>query len=72
MTLKDALKQLESLGSEKMRVQNAKRGAGANQFGVQRGEILKVAEKIKADHALAVALCVTGTHGQGRPCYGPE
>lgn len=60
MTLKDALKQLEALGSEKMRAQNAKHGAGANQFGVKRGDIRKVADKIKTDHALALALWQTG------------
>ena len=60
MTLKEALKQLESLGDEKMRAQNAKHGAGKNQFGVKRGDIRKVAEKIKTDHELALALWQTG------------
>jgi 3-methyladenine DNA glycosylase AlkD len=60
MTLKDALKQLESLGHEKVRAQNAKTGAGKNQFGVKRGDIRKVAEKIKTDHELALALWQTG------------
>jgi 3-methyladenine DNA glycosylase AlkD len=60
MTLKEALKQLESLGDEKMRAQNTRHGAGKNQFGVKRGEIRKVAEKIKTDHALALALWQTG------------
>jgi 3-methyladenine DNA glycosylase AlkD len=60
MTLKDALKQLESLGSERMRAQNSKHGAGKNQFGIKRGDIRKVAEKIKADHELALALWHTG------------
>ncbi len=39
MTLKEALKQLEALGTEKMRAQNAKNGAGDNQFGVRRGDV---------------------------------
>ncbi|MCF2506116.1 hypothetical protein L0663_22160 [Dyadobacter sp. CY107] len=56
MTLKEALDQLESLGSEKMREFNRKRGAGENQFGIKLGEIRTVANKIKADHALALAL----------------
>ncbi len=60
MTLTAALKQLESLGSEKMRAQNAKHGAGGKQFGVKRGDIRKVADKIKSDHALALALWRTG------------
>ena len=60
MTLKEALKQLESLGDEKMRTQNARHGAGKNQFGVKRGDIRKVAEKIKTDHQLALALWRTG------------
>jgi 3-methyladenine DNA glycosylase AlkD len=60
MTLKEALKQLESLGDEKMRAQNARHGAGRNQFGVKRGDIRKVAENIKTDHELAVALWQTG------------
>jgi 3-methyladenine DNA glycosylase AlkD len=57
MTLKETLKQLEALGHEKMRAHNRKRGlAGDNQFGVQLGDIRKVAAKIKTDHALAMAL----------------
>jgi 3-methyladenine DNA glycosylase AlkD len=60
MTLKDALKQFEALGSDKMRAQNSKCRAGSAQFGVKRGEIRKVAEKIKCDHALALGLWQTG------------
>src|SRR5688500_9313766 len=60
MTLKDALKQLESFGSEAVRAQNAKNGAGKNQFGAKRGDIRKVADKIKTDHELALALWETG------------
>lgn len=60
MTLKDALAELESLGSEKVRAQNRRNGAGDNQFGVLLGDIRKVAEKIKTDHALALALWGTG------------
>lgn len=65
-TLKDALKQLEALGSEDIRAYNAKSnpffgdGAGDNQFGVQLGDIRTVAKKIKTDHALALALWDTG------------
>jgi 3-methyladenine DNA glycosylase AlkD len=60
MTLKEALKQLKSLGDEKMQAQNFKHGAGKNQFGVKRGDIRKVAEKIKTDDELAFALWQTG------------
>ena len=60
MTLKDALKQLKALGNEKVRALNAKSGAGDKQFGVQLGDIRKVAKKIKTDHALALSLWETG------------
>lgn len=60
MTLKEALKQLESLGNEKVRARNKKNGAGDNQFGVQLGDLRKVAAKIKTDHDLALALWATG------------
>jgi 3-methyladenine DNA glycosylase AlkD len=60
MTLKEALARLEALGSEKMRAQNVKRGATGDQYGVQMGDIRKVAKEIKADHALALALWATG------------
>ena len=56
MTLEETLARLESLGSEKMREFYRKRGAGENQYGIKLGEIRKVADKIKADHALAMAL----------------
>ena len=60
MTLKQTLKQLEALGDEKMRAQNARNGAGDNQFGVRRGEVRKLAKKIKVNHELAIALWETG------------
>jgi 3-methyladenine DNA glycosylase AlkD len=64
-TLKDALRQLEALGDEKLRAYNAKSsvfgaGAGDNQFGVQLGDIRKVAKQIKTNHALALELWATG------------
>jgi 3-methyladenine DNA glycosylase AlkD len=58
--LEGTLAQLESLGSEKVRAQNRKNGAGDNQFGVQLGDIRKIASKIKADNHLAAALWDTG------------
>ncbi len=60
MTLKETLKQLESLGDEKRRAYNTKHGAGENQFGVQHGDIRVLAKKIKTNHELAVALWKTG------------
>lgn len=60
MTLNETLKQLKSLGSEKMRAQNTKNGAGDNQFGVKRGDIRVLAEKIHSDHELAISLWETG------------
>lgn len=60
MTLKEALKQLESLGDEKRRAYNTKNGAGDNQFGVAMGDLRVVAKKAKVDHELALALWKTG------------
>lgn len=60
MNLKEALKQLESLGNEKMRAFNTKNGAGKNQFGVKMGDLRVLAKKIKTDHELALALWKTG------------
>jgi 3-methyladenine DNA glycosylase AlkD len=60
VTLEGTLKQLESLGNEKMRAQNSKRGSGDNQFGVQLGDIRKLADKIKTNHELALSLWNSG------------
>jgi 3-methyladenine DNA glycosylase AlkD len=60
MTVNEALKQLEALGNEKVRARNTKDGADDNQFGVQMGDIRKVAAQIKADHELGLALWQTG------------
>ena len=60
MSLEETLRQLESLGDEKMRAHNAKNGADDNQFGVKHGDIRVLAKKIKADHNLALALWETG------------
>lgn len=59
-TLEETLAQLEALGDEKVRARNKKNGAGENQFGVQLGDIRKLAAKIKANHPLAMALWDTG------------
>jgi 3-methyladenine DNA glycosylase AlkD len=60
MTLNETLAQLEALGNEKVRARNSKNGAGDNQFGVQLGDIRKLAAKIKTNDALAMALWETG------------
>lgn len=60
MTKKQALDALEALGSERMREQNAKRGAGDNQYGVRRGDVRALAKKIKTNHPLALELWDTG------------
>ena len=59
-TLKDTLAKLEALGNEKVRKRNRKNGAGDNQFGVQLGDLRKLAAKIKTGHELAIALWDTG------------
>src|SRR5262245_49194189 len=65
MTLEEAMRQLESMGDEAVRKQNSKSGpmgsgAGDNQFGVQRGDVRKLANKIKTNHELALVLWKTG------------
>ena len=59
MTLKETLIQLESLGNEKVRTQNLKRGSGTNQYGVKMGDIRALAKKIKTNHPLALELWAT-------------
>ena len=60
MTLEDTLAQLDALGNERVRARNRKHGAGENQFGVQLGDIRKVAATIGANQQLAMALWETG------------
>jgi len=60
MTLNETLKELQALGSAKVRAQNAKSGAGDNQFGVSLGDIRTLAKKIRTDHPLALSLWETG------------
>lgn len=60
MTLKEAIAQLKTLGNEKMRAQNAKNGAGDNQFGIRLGDIKALAKKIKTNHELGLSLWKTG------------
>ncbi len=60
MNVKEALKQLKALGNEKVRAHNTKFGAADNQFGVKRGDIRALAEKIGPNHELALSLWETG------------
>jgi 3-methyladenine DNA glycosylase AlkD len=60
MTVEEALAQLRSLGNAKVRAQNAKAGAGDDQFGVSLGDIRKLSKKIRTDHPLALSLWKTG------------
>jgi 3-methyladenine DNA glycosylase AlkD len=60
MTLNETLKQLKALGDAKVRAQNAKSGAGDNQFGVKHGDIRVLANKIQPNHELAMSLWKTG------------
>jgi len=58
--LQETLRQLKALGNAGVRAQNAKSGAGDNQFGVKRGDLRKLADKLKTDHQLALSLWKTG------------
>ena len=60
VTVEHILKQLKALGDEATRKQNAKWGAGDNQFGVKRGDLRKLANKIKTNRELALSLWKTG------------
>jgi 3-methyladenine DNA glycosylase AlkD len=63
--LEETLRQLEALGDAGVRAQNSKSGplgsgAGDNQYGVKRGDLRVLANKIKTNHDLALALWKTG------------
>jgi 3-methyladenine DNA glycosylase AlkD len=60
MTLNETLKQLKALGNATVRAQNAKSGAGDDQFGVSLGDIRVLAKKIRTNHVLALSLWDTG------------
>lgn len=60
MSSKEVLARLKSLGDESVRKRNARNGAGENQFGVQSGDLRKLAKAIKANHELALELWKTG------------
>lgn len=54
--MKEILSRLETLGNEKVRTLNIRNGANENQFGVKLGDIRTLANKIKVNHELALAL----------------
>lgn len=60
MTRDEALARLEALGSEKLRTLNTRRGVTGAQYGAKLGDIRKLADEIRSDHALALALWHTG------------
>jgi len=59
MTVKQVLKKLKSLGTERQREFNKKNGASDKQFGVKRGDVRKVAKELKTNHELALELWET-------------
>ena len=60
MTLNETMDELRQLGNEKVREQNAKNGAGDNQFGVKSGDLRTLAKRIKTNPELVAALWQTG------------
>ena len=61
MELTAVLGKLEVLGSDAVRERNLRRGAAEKpQFGVQLGQIRKVAKEVGRNHSLALQLWVTG------------
>lgn len=60
ITVDELLVRLNALGDAKVRAQTARRGAGANQFGVKLGDLRTLANTIKKHHALALQLWDTG------------
>ncbi|MEX0968911.1 MAG: DNA alkylation repair protein [Paracoccaceae bacterium] len=59
MDINGHLRELEKLGSEKLRGQNANRGVHSTHFGVKMGDIRKLAKPLKTNHALAKKLWET-------------
>lgn len=60
MKLREAMAELQSLGSERTRKTLARHGAPENMFGVKVGDMKKVVKRIKVDQALAEELFATG------------
>jgi 3-methyladenine DNA glycosylase AlkD len=62
MTVNEAMKELEALGSEQTRKTFRRHGAAEPMFGVKFGDLGKLQKRIKIDHALSKALWKTGNH----------
>ncbi len=60
MTYKEVMAHLSTLGNPSVYKQNAKRGAGDNQFGVTTGDLRILAKQIKANPELAEELWKSG------------
>ncbi len=60
MNLAEAMAELESLGSDKMRATNLRNGGADPQFGVKKSDLREMAKRIKTDHGLAWELWETG------------
>ncbi len=57
ISLSETLERLEALGNERMRAHNKKQGAGdRRQFGIKLGDIRQLANEIKTNHELGIAL----------------
>lgn len=62
MTIEEAMRALEQLGTAQNRKVYARHGAGEDMFGVSYADLEKLRKKIKVDHDLALALWDTGNH----------
>ena len=62
MTYREAMDKLESLGDEKTREDNQRRGVDIPQFGVKMGALREVAKQIKSDHTLGNELWRSGNY----------
>ncbi|MCO6439286.1 MAG: DNA alkylation repair protein [Phycisphaerae bacterium] len=62
LTCRDAMRELESMGTAQNRKVYARHGVTTPMFGVSYANIGKLQKKIKRDHALALELWATGNH----------
>jgi 3-methyladenine DNA glycosylase AlkD len=62
MTLQEAMRELEGLGTAQNRKVYARHGVGEDMFGVSYADLEKLKKRIKVDHDLALELWATGNH----------
>jgi 3-methyladenine DNA glycosylase AlkD len=62
MTLQEAMRELESLGTEQNRKVYTRHGVDANMYGVSYADLEKLRKRIKKDHDLALELWASGNH----------